>query len=413
VPAASTLDIPAFDYTDETLAGPRFHAALRQLRERSWVARAEPVGFFVLAREATAFFLRTPKATFPGTRMLELQGVTDGPLYERLKGNLLDLDGEHHRRLRKLVQPAFSPPAADRHRDAMRRHLDALFAPISAAGRCELVSALAQPYPARMIAEIMGAPVADATRLGRWANLIQGQFDPVKVATRRGELEAAAAEFHDYASGLLRSRRGDPGDDLISELLAAEEEGDRLSEREVLDLVSAVLVGGVDTTQAQLAHAIRLFCEHPEQWALLAERPELAASAAEEVLRFEPITPFTARITREEITYESVSFPPGTLIFAAAVAANRDPAAYSAPERFDITAERGRAKPLTFGAGPHFCLGANLARAELQEALAFLAPRMPEMELDGDPVYDTPLGIYGMLELPVRFRRPNPLPSPP
>jgi cytochrome P450 len=165
-----------------------------------------------------------------------------------------------------------------------------------------------------------------------------------------------------------------------------------------------VLVGGVDTTQSQLAHAIRLFAEHPDQWRALAEDPALAGAAVDEVLRFEPIAPFTARITREDVEFRDVLFPAGTLVFACAHTANRDPGEYAEPEAFDITAERDRAKPLTFGAGPHFCLGANLARAELQEALAFLAPRMPELELDGEPVYDTPLGVYGLLELPVRWR---------
>jgi cytochrome P450 len=102
-----------------------------------------------------------------------------------------------------------------------------------------------------------------------------------------------------------------------------------------------------------------------------------------------------------------VVFPQGTLLFAASVSANRDPAAYEEPERFDITADRGRAKPLTFGAGPHFCLGANLARAELQEALMFLAPRMPNLRLEADPVYDTPLGIYAVNELRLSFGRPG------
>ena len=114
------LDLPTFDYNDASLTGDRFHDALAELRERSWVVKAGPVGYLVLDREAATFFLRTPGATFPGRLMLEVQGVTSGPLYERLRGNLLDLNGDDHRRLRKLVQPSFTPPAADKHRPAMR-----------------------------------------------------------------------------------------------------------------------------------------------------------------------------------------------------------------------------------------------------------------------------------------------------
>ena len=261
--AVAELDLPAFDYSDPELTGQPWHDAVRAARERGWLARAEPIGFFVLEREAAAFFLRTPKATFPGTTILELQGVTEGPLWERLRGNLLDLDGDDHRRLRKLVQPAFTPPAADRHREAMRRHLGDLFEPIAGGGTFEATAALTKPYPARMIAELMGAPQADADRLGVWANLIQGQFDPIKVANERESLERAAAEFVDYTRALLADRHDDPGDDLISQLIAAEEEGDRLSADEVVHLTSAILVGGVDTTQAQLAHALILFARPP------------------------------------------------------------------------------------------------------------------------------------------------------
>ena len=402
--AVAELELPAFDYMDASLAGPRFHEELERLRERTWIARADQVGFFVLDREAAAFFLRTPSATFPGRMMLEVQGVSSGPLYERFKGNLLDLDGEDHRRLRKLVQPAFTPPAADRHRPAMREMLERLWEPVAGQGRCDFVASFAKPYPAMMIAHVMGAPLEDADRLGVWANLIQGQFDPIKIATMLPELERAAEEFGDYTQQLLRTRHDDPGDDLISELILAEEEGDRLSDEECAMLVSAVLVGGVDTTQAQLAHGLRLFADHPDQWGRIAEDPALAPAAAEEVLRYEPITPFTARVALEDIEYRDVTFPEGTLLIACSATANRDPAEYQAPASFDITTDRGRAKPLTFGAGPHFCLGANLARAELQEAFAFLAPRMPDLALDGEPDYDTPIGIYALNGLPIRFR---------
>jgi cytochrome P450 len=285
----------------------------------------------------------------------------------------------------------------------MRAQLAELFGAVEGAGRCDAVAALAKPYPARMIATVMGAPPADAPRLQEWANVIQGQFDPVKLATELPALERAATAFQEYARGLLRERRRTPAGDLISTLLGAEEDGDRLSDEECLSIVSSVLVGGVDTTQSQLAHGLRLFAEHPDQWRALRDDPALVPAAVEEILRYEPIAPFTARITLEDLEFRDVLFPQGTLVFACAHTANRDPSDYDAPEAFDIRAPREHGRPLSFGAGPHFCLGANLARAELQEALAFLAPRMPELALDGEPVYDTPLGVYGLLELPLRW----------
>ena len=181
----------------------------------------------------------------------------------------------------------------------------------------------------------MGAPLEDAGRLWDWSRWIQRQFG-MNVVAERPQIEQAVVEFYAYAGELLGRRRAEPGDDLISTLIAAEQEGDRLSDVETLNLVLNVLVGGVDTTQSQLAHALRLFAEHPEQWAMLAENPLLAPAAVEEVVRFEPITPFTARIAMEDVTYRDVEFPEGTIVLVSAFTGNREGTA----EGFDITADR-------------------------------------------------------------------------
>jgi cytochrome P450 len=214
-------------------------------------------------------------------------------------------------------------------------------------------------------------------------------------------------EFYGYAEALVRARREDPRDDLITKLIEAEEQGDRLSDVECINLVFNVLVGGVDTSQSQLAHAIRLLAEHPDQWELLGRDPALAEPAVEEALRYEPITPFTARITTEEVVFRDVTFPEGTMVMVCAFTGNRDldgdAGGEHGPDRFDITADRGRARALTFGAGVHYCLGANLARLELQEGLAFLSQRLHNLELDGEPQYGNVSGIYGLESLPIRF----------
>jgi cytochrome P450 len=401
--AVAELDLPTLDYMDPALRGPRFHEVMEELRRQHWLARVDPVGYMVLDREAVAHILRTSEATFPGRIMLEAQGVDSGQLYERMKGNLLDLQGEEHRRLRKLVQPAFTPAEADRRRPRIREILGELFEAVAANGRCDFVDAFAKPLPTYVVAEVMGAPRADAPRLHDWANLIQAQFDPIKLANELDVLNRAAVEFTEYARGLLEKRRAEPADDMLSRLLVTEVDGDRLTQDECVALVSAVLVGGIDTTQSELSHGMRLFAEHPDQWQLLRDDPSLVPAAVEEVLRYEPITPITARITLEDVDYRGVELPKGTLVAGAVVTANRDPDEYEAAERFDIATPRGRTKPLTFGAGPHFCLGMNLARAELEEAFAFLSHRMPGLELDGEPEYDTPLGVYGLLKLPLRW----------
>src|SRR5918997_671944 len=395
--ALADLELPSFDYLDPDLRGERFHTAMAELAEQGWLATM-PLGCVAVDREAGEFFLRSRSFTFPGMKIAEIFGIDDGPLFEEIRRNILHLDGPDHRRLRGLVNPAFTPRAVERWRPAMRGFLEQLHAGLDGATRTDAVEAFAKPYPSRVIATVMGAPLEDAGRLWDWSRWIQRQFG-MKVLEERAQIERAVVEFYDYAGKLLGDRRADPKDDLITTLVQAEQDGDRLDDVELLNLVLNVLVGGVDTTQSQLAHALRLFAEHPDQWELLAGNPLLAPQAVEEVVRFEPITPFTARIAMEDVTYRDVTFPEGTVVLVCAFTGNRD----GLEDGFDITAGRGSAKPLTFGAGIHYCLGANLARAELQEALAFLAPRMPDLELDGEPVYGSIDGIYGLDSLPIRW----------
>jgi cytochrome P450 len=414
----SELELPLLDYTDPELKGERFHAAMADLRASGWLARG-PYGYIVLDRESGEFFLRTRSAIFPGMKIAEIFDVREGPLYEQMRRNILHVNGEDHTRLRALVNPALSPRSVERYRPAMRAFLgdllEAARAPAgagAASGRrgafsCDFVEAFAKPYPSRVIAHVMGAPLEDAPRLHHWSAWIQRQFDAGSMANEREAIEAAVAEFYDYAEALLRARRGNPGEDLISLLISAEEEGERLSDVECVNLVFNVLAGGVDTTQSQLAHTVRLLAEHPDQWRLLREDPSLASAAVEEGLRYEPITPFTARILVEEVEHRGVVFPEGTVVMVCAFTANRDLGeADRGPggvETFDIAAERGRARPLTFGAGVHYCLGANLARVELQEGLAFLARHIEAMELEAEPGYGTISGIYGLERLPLRI----------
>jgi cytochrome P450 len=401
MPTVTDLELPELDFFSPELRGNRFHETMDELSRSGWLATS-PIGYFVLDREAAAFFLRTRAATFPGMKIAEMFEVPEGPLLEQMRRNILHVNGDHHRRLRNLVNPAFTPRAADRWRPAMRDFLDRLWEPLAEAGRCEFVGAFAKPYPSLTIATVMGAPLEDAPKLYEWSNLIQRQFDGPSLMNERDAIERACAEFYEWAGELIERRRSEPADDLISTLIAAEQEGDRLSDVECMNLVLNVLVGGVDTTQSQLAHAMRLFAAHPDQWRLLAERPELAPAAVEEVVRFEPITPFTARLLHEEVEFRDVTFPAGTVVMVCAFTGNRD-GVEGDPGEFDIAADRGDAKPLTFGAGIHYCLGANLARAELQEALGFLPARMPGLELDGEPELGSVHGIYGLDSLPLRW----------
>ena len=203
---------------------------------------------------------------------------------------------------------------------------------------------------------------------------------------------------------LIAERRADPRDDLLSDLIAVEEEGDRLSTDEMAMLAQAVLMAGTDTTRNQLACSVALFAEHPEQWALLAEHPELAARAVEESMRYLGAVRGTARVASEDIVYRGVLFPRGTFVATSLAGANHDPEAFDEPDVFDITNERGTAQ-MTFGAGIHHCMGAALARAELQEALPLLAGRLRDLASDGDVEWKpSSFGIWGPARPPAALR---------
>lgn len=392
------LDLPFFDYNEPGLVGEVYHERLAAARERGWLARS-PLAYVVLDRDSGEFFLRARDTAFPGREIADLFGVTGGRLREMIDNNILNLTGGRHRRLRALVGPAFTPRAAARWRPAMREFLGRLWDALSGATNCEFVSSFGKPYPSLTIAAVLGAPEEDAPRLHEWSGLVQRQFDIKALASDPQSIEKATGELYEYVAALLERRRREPSGDLLTTLLAAQSEGEKLTHGECINLVLNVVAGGVDTTQAQLSHALRLFRDHPAQWALLAGQPDLVPNAVEEVLRFEPITPFTARICTSDIEHRGARFPAGTIVAICAERANRDG---RAGEEFDITAGRD-GRVLTFGAGAHFCLGSNLARAELEEALAFLAPRMPGLRPAGDLRLGGVEGIYGIESLPLAW----------
>lgn len=398
------LDLPELDPADPALSGDRWHVTANSLLDSGhWLARS-PLSLVVIDREAGEFFLRSRSARFPGRQIADLFGITDGPLREQIDANIINLDNQAHRRLRGLLNPSLTPRAANAWRPMMREILDELWSELETL-EFDFVSRFSRPYPSRAIARVMGAPAVDAQRLRDWSEWIQLQFDPIAlsdpatVATIQGKV----AEFYDWVDPLIEARRSTPADDLITTLIRTEEEGERLSDPELRNLVLNVLVGAVDTTQSQLSHAVRLLASRPEQWQALRADPEtLVPRAVSEALRFEPVTAFTARQLTGEVLFRDVTFPAGTLLVICSFTGNRDPQAFDNPREFDITTERKQARPLTFGAGIHYCVGANLARAELEEALRMLAETAGQIELNGLTELQAVSGIYGIDRMDLR-----------
>ena len=397
---AHELDLPALDLLGVERA--EAVAALKAAREQHWLAR-NPLGFTVTRYDDVVAVLRDRRFHSALSLLPAMSGVSDEFLQNRQQRSILAMEGPEHARLRRLVAPAFSPKGADRLRPFMRQVVGELFDAVAPSGRCELVADVCEPYPIPIICELLGAPKEDWKLFSAWATDIFRIFNG-DLAGDLPRIKAAAAELDDYVRAMIAERRSDLRDDLLSAMIAAEEQGDRLSTDELVMMTEAVLMAGTDTTRNQLACSVALLAQHPDQWALLAERPELASQAVEETMRHLGAVAGTARVAAEDVELHDVVFPAGTLVMTSLATANLDPAKWPEPERFDITREPTTSPQLTFGSGIHYCLGASLARAELQEALPLLARRMPDLALDG-PIEWKPanVGIWGPARLPLRF----------
>lgn len=318
--------------------------------------------------------------------------------------SILSTEGDVHGRLRRLVAPTFTPKAADRLRPFMRGVIERLVDGIDAQGHAEFVEAVCEPYPIPIICELLGAPAEDWKLFSEWATDLLRIFNN-DLANDLPKIKAARDHLDEYMGALITERRAAPREDLLSDLIAATDAGDRLTTDELMSMAQAVLVAGTDTTRNQLACTMALFAEHPDQWRLLVEDPSLAPRAVEESMRYLGAVRGTARIASEDIELDGVRYPKGTFVFPSFVAANFDADVWTEPDRFDITKESAHTPHLTFGSGIHYCLGAWLARAELQEALPVLAERWPDVRLAGEVTWKPQqFGIWGPATLPLAWR---------
>jgi cytochrome P450 len=394
------LDLPEVDLfgADREMAKAKLAAA----REQHWLARM-PLGYSVTRYDDVVAVLRDRRFHSALGMLATMSGVSDPDLSARQQRSILGMEGDEHARLRRLVAPAFTPKAADRLRPFMRSVVTGLADAVVPEGGCEFVRDICEPYPIPIICELLGAPKEDWKLFSAWATDIFRIFNG-DIAGDLDKIKTAMTELDGYVRAMISARRNRPADDLLSAMIAAEEAGDRLSTDELVMMTEAVLMAGTDTTRNQLACAVAVYSQHPEQWRALADDPSLAPRAVEESLRFLGAVRGTARIASEDIEYRDVVFPAGTLVAVSLASANFDPDAVPGdPEVFEST--RQMAVPqMTLGAGIHHCLGASLARAELQEALPILAQRMPDLRVDGAIEWkpDT-VGIWGPAVLPISF----------
>jgi cytochrome P450 len=391
--------LPTIDY-EHAQSPDEAHALVREARLQAPIAIG-PHGPELLTYELVHAALRDQRLRVPQGMFLASQGITSGPLWDRIATSLISLDGAAHHRLRRLVSKAFTPRATARLRTTVIDVITELVDRHTARGRCEVVTDIARQYPIPIICALLGAPSEDWQLFSDWTDDIFKAFS-WNVAAEMPVILAAWEELDAYIDDMVAHRRHALSDDLISELIRAEDDGDRLSADELRMLVAGLLMAGTDTTRNQLAASVHVLCDHPGQWALLGEHPELAANAVEETMRHSPIAFATLRTAVEDVELAGVMIPAGTLVIANTGAANRDPAVYDDPDRLDITRD-GAPAMQTFGAGMHYCLGANLARLELAEALTVMAQRMPNARRSGPAPWKPLTAISGPATLPIEF----------
>jgi cytochrome P450 len=402
-PSVFDADLPTLVYdVEETPAEvyPRLQAAQRQAP-----IAIGPFGPEVLSYQSVRSVLRDTRFQIPPGMNLLVQGITSGPLWDKVVNSLLCLEGDAHHRLRSLCSKAFTPRTVARLHDTMADVMNELVDRVAGAGRCDVVADIARPYPVPIICALLGAPREDWQQFSVWTDDVFKAFTFV-VDVREVEpvVMRAWKQLDDYVDDMVARRRHSLTDDLLSDLIRAEDDGDRLNAAELRMLAGGVLLAGTDTTRNQVAASAQLLCEHPEQWALLKEHPELAMPAVEETMRHSPIACGTLRLVAEDAEVDGYIFPAGTMVVVNTAAANRDPTVYDEPDRVNITRE-GAPPILTFGGGAHYCLGANLARRELAEALTILTQRLPNPRIAGPAPWKPMLTLSGPTTLPIEFDR--------
>ena len=396
-PDPVTGTVPFFELTDPgfSVTSDEVHRA----RDNCWYARTS-YGLAVLRHDQASRLIRHPGLRQGSSAWPAHHGITSGLFADWWAGWVLNKEGADHRRLRRLLNPAFSrrPVAAMEPRFlALAGELVDSFAE---PGRCEFMAEFAEPYAARVITAMLGIPEQEWPVIARDSAIV-GLAMGVRIGEHLGQIEAALTRLYAYADALISDRRANAREDCVTSLVRAHVDDDRLSEAELRDTLVLLMFGGFDTTRNQLGLAMQVFIEHQEQWRLLGQRPSLAPAAVEEVMRVSPTTTWVTREALADFTFDGLAIKAGTTIHLFCEPAGTDPRVGQDPA-FDITAA-GRPPHLAFGGGVHYCLGHLVARADMSVALAVLARRLREPRVAGEAVWLPCSGNTGPARLPLAF----------
>lgn len=383
------------------VANPAFSlrsSPVREARASSWYART-PYGLAVLRHKEMGQLL-THKSLIQGSHAWPaLNGVTSGVFADWWNNTILVREGDDHWRLRKLVNPAFSPKVVKGLMPEFERIANDLADGFIAAGSCNFMADFADPYAARVLCLLLGLPESEAGFILR-TSATMGLALGVNFPDLVDQIEAATIELGDYISDVLREREANPGDDILSAMVQAREGGDRLSHDELWNLALMLAFAGVDTTRNQLGLGLSMFAAHPDQWEALAADPSLDMAAATEVMRMRPTIMWVSREAIEDFEYGGITIPKGTVLHLYSESAGTDPEVME-DAGFDITAKRAR--NFGFGGGVHHCLGNLVARNDMAVAYRVLSSRMKAPVIGANATWLADSGNTGPISLPITF----------
>jgi cytochrome P450 len=407
--------VPFFDIADPGFSVTS--AQVRQAREAGWYARTS-YGLAVLRYDQVSRLIRHPDLR-QGSRLWPAHhGITSGPFADWWASWVLNMEGEEHHRLRRLLNPAFSRRIVEPLRPRFGALATGLVDGFAEPGRCEFMAEFAEPYAARVIAILLGIPEEEWPTIAAESAAV-GLAMGVRIREHLPRIEAALARLYDYADALIADRQRSPGDDFVTCLVRAQagepgQAGQRgsgeagLTAAELRDSLVLLIFGGFDTTRNQLGLAMQAFLDHPGQWRLLAERPNLGPAAVEEVMRIRPTTTWVTREATADFTFDGLAIRAGTTIHLFCESAGTDPGdvgdagSGAVVTGFDITA--GERRPhFGFGGGIHYCLGHYVARTDMCEALTVLARRLREPRPAGPAAWLPDSGNTGPVRLPIAF----------
>jgi cytochrome P450 len=385
------------------LADPAFSVQsdeVRAARAQSWYART-PYGLAVLRYDEVGKLMKDRRLRQGSWAWPAHNSVTSGPFAHWWSRALLNIEGEDHHRLRRLMNPAFSPKLitglVPRFQALANELIDAFYPD----GHCDFATQFAEPYAARVIAIMLGIDESEWQRIAAWSNDI-GLALGVTLKQDLARVEAALEGLYGYADELIEDRGANPRDDFVSRLVLAERDGEHLSRDELRVALVLLIFGGMDTTRNQLGLAMQTFMRYPDQWELLAQRPELGKAAVEEVMRVNPTVTWVTREALEHFDYQGLNISAGTTIHMLSESAGTDPRVIDG-KPFDLLAQRPT--HFGFGGGVHHCLGHFVARSDMSEALPLLATRLKNPRIDGAATWLPQSGNTGPIHLPISFDR--------